>query len=121
MVSLGVLGTRAETHALHAAGLEDAVVAEAVGVFEVTRHDVGDPFDVAVRMHRPRGAGHERVVVENAERADAHIVRIVVPIEGEVPPRLEPAAVDPVDRRVRPELERRPRGHVDADGTSFRT
>ena len=105
MVPLGVLGTRAEAHPLNAARLEDAVIAEAVRVLEVPGHDVGDPLDVAVRMHRPRGAGHERVVVENAERADTHVVRIVVPIEGEVPPRLEPTTVDPVDRAIVTKLE----------------
>src|SRR5512132_3439672 len=64
----------------------------------MARHHKGDPLDVAVWMHRPLGAGDECVVVEDAQRPDAHVVGIAVAIEREMPPRLEPAAVDRIDR-----------------------
>jgi hypothetical protein len=66
VVPLGVLGTGPERHALHASRLEHAVFAEAVGVLERASHHVRDALDVAVRVHRPNGAGYQRVMVEDA-------------------------------------------------------
>src|SRR6185295_19032581 len=49
-------------------------------------------------MHRPFGAGHDPVVVEDAQRADTHLLRIAVAIEGEVPAGVEPSALLVPDR-----------------------
>ena len=48
-----------------------------------------------MRVHRPDGAGAERVVIEDAQQADVHVLRVVVPVEAEVPACVEPAAVGP--------------------------
>src|SRR6188508_513460 len=80
-----------ERHGLRGAGLETAVVAERIGVKERALDDVRQRLDVLVRMYRPFGAGDDAVVVEDPQRADTHLLRIVVAIEAEVPARVEPA------------------------------
>ena len=51
-----------------------------------------------MRVERPLGAGHDPVVVEDAEGTDAHLLRIAVPVEAEVPSGVEPAALLAPDR-----------------------
>ena len=104
-VPLRMQRARAERHALDATGLELAAVAHRVGVLERALDDVGQAFDVGVRVHRPVGAGDEAVVVEDAERSDAALHRVAVAVEREVPARLEPAALGRVDVGVPPDLE----------------
>src|SRR5262249_47670980 len=90
MVALGVLSAGAEAHTLHTARQEHAAVSQAVAMLELAGDDEGDALDVAMRVHRPHGAGDERVVIEHAQRADAHVLRIAIPVEREVPTRAEP-------------------------------
>ena len=82
-----------ERHDLGGARLELAVVAERVGVEEVALDDVRQRLDVLVRVERPLGAGDDPVVVEDAQRADAHLFGIPVAVEREVPAGVEPAAL----------------------------
>ena len=97
VIALRVLGTRAECHALHAACFEDAAASDAVRVLEMAGNDVGDAFDVAMWVHRPYGAWRQRVVIEHAQRTDAHVGRVVVLVEAEVPTGAEPTAVSRED------------------------
>jgi hypothetical protein len=94
-----------QRHPLHAAGQQRATVPERVGMRERPLDDVRDALDVGVRMHRPVGSRREPVVVEHAERPDAHLRGIPVPIEREVPASLEPTAVLGMDLRVASDLE----------------
>src|SRR4029450_12312487 len=59
----------------------------------------------AMRVQGPDGAGDEPVIVEYAKRAEAHVSRVVVHIEREVPPGMEPAARRLVDLRVATNLD----------------
>src|SRR2546423_10693839 len=95
-----MLGPRAKRHQLHAAGTEGAVVTEAVGMAEYPFPHVGDPLDVGMGVHRPDRARSQPIVIEHPQRPDAHLARIAITIEGEVPARLEPAAVLVVDLAV---------------------
>ena len=70
MTPLRVLCPRAERHSLHAPRVAHAAIAHAIGVLERPCHDLGDAFDVSVRVHRPDRARHERIVVEDAQRLD---------------------------------------------------
>src|SRR5437667_367047 len=79
-----------ERHPLDPSGLEPAVLAEGVRVLERALDDVGDALDVGVRVHRPVGARDEAVVVEHPQRPDAHLARVAVSVEGEVPAGGEP-------------------------------
>ena len=98
---------RSERHPLDTAGLKLPAVAERVGVLERALDDVGQPLDVGVGVHRPIGARDEPVVVEDAERADPHLRRVAVLVEGEVPARVEPPALLPVDVCVAADLKHR--------------
>src|SRR6185503_17394330 len=119
VVALRVLRAAPEPHALRATRSEHAAVAEAVRVLELAGDDPGDPLDVAVRMHRPHRARDERVVIKDAHRADTHVARVAVTVEGEVPARTEPAAVDRIDRGVRTVHKPGRCGHSGRDGTRF--
>jgi hypothetical protein len=98
-------GSRPERHALHTAGLELSAVPERIGVVEGALNHVREPLDVGVRMHRPLRAGHQPIVVEDPERPDPHLVRIAIPIEGEVPASSEPPALFGVDLDVSSDLQ----------------
>ena len=87
-----------ERHDLRRTGLEVPVVAERIGMQEVAFDDVGERLDVLVRVERPLGAGHDPIVVEHAERTDAHLLGIAVAVEAEVPAGVEPAALLAPDR-----------------------
>ena len=111
-VLLRMLGAGTERHQLHAARLQGAVIAQAVGVAKASLPDVGDALHVGVRMHRPNGARRQPVVIEDAQRPDPHLPGIAVAVEGEVPARVEPAAFLFVDLPVAAHLQ-----HGCAQGT----
>src|SRR2546425_9035126 len=106
-VLFGMLGARAERHQLHAAGMEDAVVAQAVGVAEGPLPDVSDAFDVGVWVHRPDRARSEAIVVEHPQRANPHLARVAIAIEGKMPAGGKPAAFLLVDLAVAAYLQHR--------------
>src|SRR6202165_3693292 len=104
-VLFGRLGTGAQGHHLDGAGLQDAVVAEAVGVAEGAFPDIGNPFDVGMRVHRPDSTGSQLIMVEHAQRSHTHLLRIAIAIEGEVPAGYKPTAVFAVDLAVASDLQ----------------
>src|SRR5260370_2145726 len=104
-VLLGMFGARAQRHYLDATRLQDAVVAEAVGMPEAALPDISYALDVSVRVHRPDRTRRQLVVVEHPEWPDTHLPRVAVAIEGEVPARHKPAALFPVDLAVAAQLE----------------
>jgi hypothetical protein len=67
---------------------------------------VGDALDVPMRMHRPGGARHEPIVVEDAEITDPHVGFVPVLVEAEMPVRVEPAALGVEQRSPRSEDDR---------------
>ena len=74
-------------------GLELPVVAERIGMQEVAGDDVRVRLDVLVGMERPLGTRDDPIVVEDTEGTDAHLLRVSIPVEREVPPRVQPAAL----------------------------
>ena len=95
----------AQRHQLDAARLQDAIVPEAVGVPEAALPDVGNALNVGVRMHRPDRAWSQLIVVEYPKRPDAHLARVAVAIEGEMPAGHKPAALFAVDLAVAAQLQ----------------
>ena len=85
---------------LRPAGLEHAALAPLIRVAELALGAVRDHLDVAVRVKRPDRARRERVVVEDAQRAEAREPGVVVLVEGEVLPAMERAVLDPAARLV---------------------
>ena len=51
---------------------------------------VGDDLHVAVRVRAEAAAGRDAVVVDDAQRAEPHVRRVVVVAEGERVPAVEP-------------------------------
>src|SRR3989442_13109979 len=95
--------------------MEDAVVAEAVGMAKGALPDVGDALDVGVRVHRPDRARSQAIVVENPQRPNPHLSGIAIAIEGEVPADLQPAPVFLVELTVPARMHHRvPLGDLDA-------
>jgi len=96
---------RPQRGSLDRAGQQHAAIAHRVSVPERPLGHVGDPFDVAMRVHRPDGSGHQTVVVEDAQVAKLGIGGVVVGIEAEVPVGAEPAPIDVIERLARPQLD----------------
>ena len=69
---------------------------------------VREPFDVPMRVHRPIRPRHQPVVVEHAQGSEPGPIGIAVPVEGEMPPGMEPAPVGLEDLPVPPDGD-----HVD--------
>src|SRR5262245_15614649 len=90
-VVLAVLDPRARAHALHVAGADHRAVAEAVAVLERALEDVGHDLHVAVAVRAEALPGLDAVLVDHAQRAEAHVARVVIVGEGEGVPALEPA------------------------------
>ncbi len=82
-IELAVADSCACGHALNFAAADDRAGAEAVFVFQRPAHHVGDDFHVAVWVHAEAAAGKDDVVVDHAQRAEAHPVGIVVIAERE--------------------------------------
>lgn len=80
-------------HDLNFAGVDDSLVAEVVAVLDGAIENVGDDLHLLVRMAGEALAGLDGVVVEDAQGAPVHILRIVIVTEREVPIGCEPAVI----------------------------
>src|SRR5262249_54873799 len=80
-------------HHLHVAGLGAALVAERILMGDRTVANVGDDLHVGMRMRRKAGVRRDLVIVPDAQRAVAHVLRVIVVGEREVMPGLEPAVI----------------------------
>src|SRR5688572_2490323 len=107
VVAFGMLHPGTERGTLYGAGWQDAAVAHRIEVLECSLGNIGDAFDVAMGVHGPDGAGFEAVVVEHAQVAEAHVCRVAVAVEAEMPAGSEPAAVGGIDGVGRTELDHR--------------
>ncbi len=106
-VLLAVPGAGPERHPLDRAGRQrTGGAAHVVLVAEEPLDDVGEALDVAMRMHRPDGARHEAVVIEDSQRPEPDVVGIDVGVERVVPAGSEPLAVDVADLIVAPDRDR---------------
>ena len=121
VIALGMPGAGAEGHPLDATGCQHAAVAQAVGVLEGARYHVGDALHIPMGMQGPDRARHQRVMVEDPQRANAHLLRVVVLVEAKVPAGLEPATIAGVDFLVAPDCQgRQTRRGIRRRGMEFR-
>src|SRR5437016_5698182 len=67
---------------------------QAVRVLQRSFKDVGDDLHVAVAMHAESLAGLHSIVVDDPQRAKAHLVRVVVIAEREGMVCVEPAVIE---------------------------
>jgi hypothetical protein len=73
----------AGSHDLDLVASEDVRPGQAVAVCQPAVHHVGEDFHVAMAMRSEPLAGRNTVLVEHAQHAEAHEVRIVVATERE--------------------------------------
>ena len=93
MVELGVADAAAGAHALHIARPDHAAIADAVLVAQFAFQHIGDDFHVAVAMGAKAAAGRDTVFIDHAQRAEAHMLRIVVVGERKAVPGIQPSMV----------------------------
>ena len=72
---------------------DDAPVAHGILVLQRAAQHVSDDFHVAMRMGAEALARHDEVVVDDAQAAKAHPMRIVIIREAEGVIRVEPAMI----------------------------
>src|SRR6185436_19336249 len=89
-VLLAVLDAGAGGHPLQLAGLQHRARAEGVPVLERARENPREDLHVAVRVRAEAGAAADDVLVDHAQRAEAHAGGVVVVPERERVPRVEP-------------------------------
>jgi hypothetical protein len=54
-------------------------------MFERTVDHIGDDFHFTVRVQWETAGGRDRVVIENAQGPEIHIIRIMIMVKGEMP------------------------------------
>lgn len=81
----------AGAHALETAGGEEGGGAGGVFVGEGAIEDPGDDLHIAVGVGAEAGAGHDDVVVDDPEGAEAHVFGVIIAAEGEGVFGIEPA------------------------------
>jgi hypothetical protein len=102
-----VVGPAPQGHALHRARRQRSRrPTHVVLVAEQTLHDVGKALDVPMWVHRPYGARHEPVVVEDPHRAERRVLGIDVRIERVMPAGPEPPTVHVGDLVIHADLQR---------------
>ena len=88
-----MLHARAGGHVLHFTGTDNAPVAHRILVLKLTAEHVSDDFHVAMRMRAEAHAGHDEIVVDDAQAAITHPFRVIIIGEAERVIRVEPAVV----------------------------
>src|SRR5688572_29597945 len=93
VVELAVAHADAGAHALHVAGNDGGAVSHAVLVAQGAFQHVADDLHVAVAVGAEALARLHAVLVDHPQRAEAHVLRVVVVGEGKAVVRVEPAVV----------------------------
>ncbi|EAU65345.1 conserved hypothetical protein [Stigmatella aurantiaca DW4/3-1] len=92
-VLLAVPHARARRHPLHLPRAQDAHRAHAVPVLDGAREHIGDDLHVLVGVGAKASAGRHAVLVDDAQRAEVHVRRVVVTRERERMVGIQPAMV----------------------------
>ena len=79
--------------ALDVSGFEHGFMPHAIAVLKRAAQDVGDDLHVAVRVRAEAAATGDRVVVDNAQRAEAHPTRLVIVRERKCVVGVQPTVV----------------------------
>ena len=80
-------------HVLKFARADDAAVAHRILVLDRAAQDVADDFHVAMRMRAEAHAGHHEVVVDDAQAAVTHPLRVIIIREAEGVITVQPAVI----------------------------
>ena len=94
MIEFAVLHARSGRHTLHIARANDRAVTHAVTVLERAVDDVGNDLHVTMTMHAESLRRLDTILVDHAQRAEAHMLGVIVTAERKRVPGVEPAHVD---------------------------
>jgi hypothetical protein len=94
-IELAVQDTFARAHELNLSRLEHALVSHAVLVLKGALQHVAEDLHIAMRVHGEVAAGGNVVLIDDAQGAEVHVLRVVVLRETEAEARVEPAVVGP--------------------------
>src|SRR5215470_12756530 len=83
----------ARRHPLHFPGADQPGAARAVLVPQRALQHVSHDLHLAMRMRREPRAALDRVMVEDTQRPESHVVRVVIAVETEQPVRRQPVAL----------------------------
>ena len=89
-IEFAVLNSGSRRHPLKLTDVDDRAVAHAVPVFQLPFQDIGDDLHVPVAVHAKALAGLHPILVHDPQRPEAHVDRIVVGVEREGVPSIEP-------------------------------
>src|SRR4029079_7122870 len=92
-IELAVDHTRAGAHALYVAMADRRFAARGILVRELAFQHVADDFHVAVTMRAEALTRRDAVLVDDAQRAELHVLRVEVVGERKGVERLEPAVI----------------------------
>src|SRR5215813_3593132 len=92
-VEFGMRDARARRHPLYFPGANQPGAASAVLVPQRAFQHVGHDLHLAMRMRRESPSARDHVMVEDAQRPESHVVRVVVAVEAEQPVRRQPVAL----------------------------
>jgi hypothetical protein len=84
---------RAGAHRLDFAGADHFAVAHRILMLELAVEQIGHDLHVAMAVRGEPGTRRHAILVDHAQRAKAHVARIVVLAERETVARLEPAKI----------------------------
>src|SRR5512132_2969197 len=93
VVELAVPNSGPGGHALHIAGANDGAGSHAVLVLQRAFEDIGDDLHVLVPVRLETATWLNAILVDHAQDAEAHMLRIIVLAEGEGMPAVEPTEI----------------------------
>lgn len=92
-IKLAVRHASSGAHELNLSRLKHAAVAHAVLVLQSTFQHVTKNFHITMRMRAETLAGRDAIIVDDAQRTEAHVRRIVIISKGKGVMRIQPAVV----------------------------
>src|SRR5687767_3202293 len=82
-------------HGLDFVAVQNVMLSRTVPVAQTAFKHVGDDFHIPMRMRPKALAPLNAIVIEHAQDAEAHVLRIIVVGKGKRKVRLQPAPVGP--------------------------
>src|SRR5258705_5154944 len=93
VIEFAVRDAAAGAHALHIPGADHRARADGILVRELALEHIGDDLHVLVAVGRESGARDDAIFIDDTQRAEFDMLRIVVAGERERVIRIEPAVV----------------------------
>src|SRR3954451_15622333 len=93
MIEFAVANARISRHPLHVARPDDRASADTVLMFQCAFDDVRDDLHVAVTVSAKPCTGPDPVLIDNPQRAEAHVTSVVVVTKRKGVTTVQPAEI----------------------------